>query len=154
MQCKSIPEEVLASLTYDESVPGCIVGSASMHRHNAGYYTVCVGGDKYLAHRLVWALHHGDPGALTVDHKDTVRTNNTITNLRLATKAEQMYNQPLTVRNKTGIKGLSWCNTRNLWVGQVRANGKTHKLRSADRQEIEAWLIAKRSELHKEYARG
>ena len=89
-----------------------------------------------------------------MDHKDTVRTNNVITNLRLASKAEQMYNQALTARNATGVKGLSWSNTRNLWVGQVRANGKTHKLRSADRQEIAAWLIVKRSELHKEFARG
>ena len=141
-------------MAYYEVAPGCVVGGDSVHRHNAGYYTVCVGGVKYLAHRLVWALHHGDPGARTVDHKDTVRTNNVITNLRLASKAEQMYNQALTARNTTGVKGLSWCNTRNLWVGQVRANGKTHKLRSADRQEIAAWLIVKRSELHKEFARG
>lgn len=154
MQYKCIPKEVLAILTYDYTAPGCVVGGDSMHRHNAGYYTVCIANSKYLAHRLVWALHYGDPGNMTVDHKDTDRTNNRVENLRIATKAQQMYNQPMTVRNTTGVKGLSWCNTRNLWVGQVRANGRTHKLRSASRQEVEAWLTSKRAELHKEFAHG
>ena len=90
---------------------------------------------------------------MTVDHKDNDRTNNHIENLRLATKAQQMFNQPVTASNTTGVKGLSWCNTRILWVGQVTANGKTHRLRNADREVVEAWLVEKRRELHKEFAR-
>lgn len=153
MQYKRIPKEVLEGLTYDVAAPGCVAGGKSTHRHKEGYYIVYVGRAKYLAHRLVWALHHGDPGNMTVDHKDTDRANNRIENLRLATKAQQMYNQGAPAHNTSGVKGLSWSNTRNLWVGQVKANGRSHQIRNASREVVEAWLVEKRRELHEEFAR-
>ena len=40
---------------------------------------------QFCAHRLVWALHHGDPGDLVVDHIDEDRANNTLENLQAIT---------------------------------------------------------------------
>lgn len=153
---KKLPLTLHELVAYDPEQPSClrIIGGCTIHQHNAGYWTLQVRGHKYLSHRVVWALHHGDPDPLTVDHKDNDRGNGRIENLRLATKAQQMYNQPITSRNTTGVKGLSWCNTRNLWVGQVRCAKKTHKLRHAERGVVEAWLTSKRAELHKEFAHG
>ena len=58
-----------------------------------GYIRVQINGFTYQAHRLIWLLMtEHDPGSLTVDHKDRVRSNNVWTNLRLATLKEQSEN--------------------------------------------------------------
>lgn len=151
---KPLPPNLGELVAYDPEQPSYlrVVGKCNIHRHNAGYWRLQVGRHTYLAHRVVWALHHGDPGPLTVDHKDTNRSNSSIENLRLATKAQQMYNQPTTNRNSTGVKGLSWCSTRNRWVGKVNCDGRSYSMRHADRAVVEAWLTSKRAELHGEFA--
>jgi hypothetical protein len=59
-----------------------------------GYRIVMVDGRNYTASRIAWALHYGvDPYPTEVDHKNLNRTDNTIGNLRLATRAEQVDNR-------------------------------------------------------------
>ena len=69
---------------------GAVAGS----RHNDGYLTVRVEGSNYLVHRICWALaNNRDPAELTIDHKNTNRTDNRECNLRLASKQQQLGNQ-------------------------------------------------------------
>lgn len=45
-------------------------------------------------HNIVWELHHGGiPKGNVVDHIDRCRTNNDISNLRLCTKIENLWNR-------------------------------------------------------------
>ena len=59
------------------------------------------GAEKIFVHRLVMEVFVGEcPEEMSVDHIDRVRTNNTLANLRYATKAEQTENRDL-----SGISG-------------------------------------------------
>ena len=59
------------------------------------------GAEKIFVHRLVLEVWVGQcPEDMTVDHIDRVRTNNALSNLRYATKAEQTENRDL-----SGISG-------------------------------------------------
>ena len=59
------------------------------------------GAEKIFVHRLVMEVWVGQcPEDMTVDHIDRVRTNNALSNLRYATKAEQTENRDL-----SGISG-------------------------------------------------
>jgi hypothetical protein len=54
------------------------------------------GSEKIFVHRLVMEVFVGEcPDEMTVDHIDRVRTNNTVSNLRYATKAQQSENRDL-----------------------------------------------------------
>ena len=47
-----------------------------------------------------------------IDHKDRNRQNNSLSNLRWATATENANNKGLRKDNKTGYKGITYCNTR------------------------------------------
>ena len=83
----------------------------------------------YSAHRLIWAYHFGDPGNITVDHKDRNPTNNRIENLRLASAIQQKYNQ--------SRKGYCFDKQCGRWRARIGVDGKEISLGLFD-SEVEA----------------
>jgi hypothetical protein len=83
-----------------------------------GYVQVLINGEAYLAHRIIWKMMKGyDP--IEVDHEDTDPGNNKWSNLREATSAEQNRNRKLSIRNKTGVKGVCWESARCKWRATI-----------------------------------
>ena len=61
-----------------------------------GYAQVKLKGNRYLTHRVAYALHHGmDPGPLLVDHIDRDKSNNRVANLRLVSAKGNRDNSEL-----------------------------------------------------------
>ena len=116
-----------------------------------GYYAATPEGQLCLMHRVVYELTHGHCPQF-IDHIDGNKRNNHPDNLRAATKAANQWNHSRRADNTTGVKGLSYSHSQGLWRGQVIKNGKAYRKSSKDRAVVEAWLIATRAELHKEYA--
>ena len=150
MRLKPIGQDVLAHFNYNPASPSGLNVAGSLL--NNGYRQVVFNKQFYKAHRIVWALHYGDPGPHTVDHINGDKTDNRIENLRLADHAEQQRNKPAQANNCSGIKGLHWCRRAARWVGQIKKGSKTYSKYSKDKDDVIAWLIATRNELHKEYA--
>lgn len=78
----------------------------------------------YLAHRLAWLYVHGVFPPDQLDHINRIRTDNRISNLRLATQAENKQNFSKSRRNKSGIIGVSWCKQSRKWHARICINGR------------------------------
>ena len=84
-----------------------------------GYRHLQINGRLYYESRIIWMMMTGeDPGDLYVDHKDRDRRNNRWSNLRLATRPQQMWN-----RRMPG-KGYCFDKQRQMWAVRVLVNGK------------------------------
>lgn len=75
---------------------------------HSGYLGICIGPKRWQAHRIAWALHHGQWPKDQIDHINGVKTDNRICNLREATNAQNGKNLKLSKANKTGIAGVCW----------------------------------------------
>lgn len=78
-------------LSWKVARPRCKVGEPALKTVVDGYYCGEIKGVSYKAHRVVFYLTHGYWPEL-VDHIDRCRTNNTPSNLRAATRAENAQN--------------------------------------------------------------
>lgn len=107
---------------YDPSSPSCImsiplnknVGSIETNKKTGiKYWRVCYKKKLYLAHRVVYEVLNGEiPTGMIVDHIDGDSLNNTISNLRITTRAKNNRNASLRSDNTTGICGV-WLDTRD-----------------------------------------
>lgn len=68
-------------------------GKVAGGKDKDGYIQLQIGGKLWKAHRVAWALVHGeiDP-RLHIDHANGDPADNRIANLRLATRAQNQYN--------------------------------------------------------------
>lgn len=66
-----------------------------------GYAQIIIKNEKFLLHRIIWAMHHGeDPGEYVIDHIDGNTFNNNIKNLEKITLKE---NQKRRKNQKAGV---------------------------------------------------
>ena len=128
MRESSIPiKRALELFRYDPET-GIITRMISYGRAVAGQeftgpHDVSVEGISIRFNRLAWALHNRmwPPQGYWVDHKDGIKANNKITNLRLATPTQNQ-------QNKSGSgqysKGVTWRDRkRKPWQAKIRVNG-------------------------------
>lgn len=107
-----------------------------------------------LENRVVWAIVHGYFPVEEIDHKDTNPSNNSLSNLRRATRAQNEMNKPIMRTNSSGSKGIVWCKARSKWQAQIGLDGKTVFLgRFDDRKAAEAAREAAQSVMFGEFAR-
>lgn len=94
---------------------GMVVNGMTMN----GYKRVQVEGVLYLVHRVIYAMFKCDFPE-KIDHVDNNKANNRIENLRPATQRTNMWNTKICSRNKSGVKGVSWCKQSNKWQVHIR----------------------------------
>ena len=85
-----------------------------------GYVLVKFKGTTYAAHRIIYEMVHGSiPQGKQIDHRNRVRSDNRIGNLRPATHPENTTNSSLSRRNTSGYMGVSWCKKISKWEAQL-----------------------------------
>ena len=112
-------------LRWQKGISNIAAGSIAGSLNAKGYLCVQVGGSLYRVHNLVW-LFHGFliPDGYVVDHKNRVRNDNRISNLRLATYSENNINSKIRSSNKSGFKGVHWNKQSNSWRASIKVNGR------------------------------
>jgi hypothetical protein len=81
------------------------------------------------AHRVIWALHYGAWPEFDIDHIDGDPGNNAISNLRLASHAQNMKNVRKHKDNRSGHKGVSFSpQTLEKWEARIMVDGVVHRL--------------------------
>lgn len=89
-----------------------------------GYLSAAIFGKPYKAHRVIWLLHYGEWPPREVDHINGDRKCNTVSNLRLATRSENMRNQRRYNNNSSGANGVSWDAKSAKWRAYVNFDGR------------------------------
>lgn len=105
------------------------------------------------AHRIVWEMHHGPiPVGMFIDHIDCDGTNNKLSNLRLATHAENCRNRRLRKDNKSGEKGVCWDGFS--WLAHINIEGTPTKIgRYATKEEAALAYNEAALRHHRQFAR-
>lgn len=80
------------------------------------------------------------PIGVDVDHINGDGLDNRRSNLRLATRSENMGNRPMQANNSSGFKGVTWNKKLNKWQAQIKGRGRSITLGCFDNLE-EAALI-------------
>lgn len=117
------------------------------------YLSVMVNYKNYMAHRIIYLLHH-KVMPVCVDHIDGNKKNNDIDNLRAATYTQNAYNR---VKNKdtlTNLKNITFCKSRKKYRVQMQINNKNkHFGYFVDLKEAEVLALEIRNKYCKEFAR-
>lgn len=87
------------------------------------YIIITLNREQWGAHVLAWVWMTGEWPPQTVDHIDTNSLNNRWDNLRLATYAQQQWNQGISRGNTTGFIGVFYESDRQKWRAAIA--GKT-----------------------------
>lgn len=128
------------------------VGDVAGDMEGNGYLRISVDGNRFRAHRLAIIYVYGDGYYEQVDHINHIRTDNRISNLRVATHSQNNWNQQLQRKNTSGVKGVYWDKNRNKWSAYCCVMGKKHMLgRFSDIKSAENAVIEFRAKAHGEF---
>lgn len=70
-----------------------------------GYVKIGVAGHRYLAHRLAWLYIHGSFPSGVIDHRNCIRDDNRISNLRDVSQSVNLHNRK---EKPAGISETRW----------------------------------------------
>lgn len=112
-------------------------GSRAGADRGDGYIRIWIDGRIFLAHRLAWLLTYGVVPAEEIDHRNRNRSDNRISNLRLATHAQNLMNGPKRANNTCGFKGVSredkkfratiWRGGKQVYLGRFDTPDEAHQ---------------------------
>ena len=110
-----------------------------------GYNSITITQKKYLLHRVCYYAHNPDwdiydiSSKNYIDHIDRDKTNNHISNLRIATQSQNCENRI--------AKGYYYDKTKNRWRAEIWKDGKTYRITCRTEEEA----IAAREKLKAKY---
>lgn len=94
------------------SVAGCV-------KPDSGYRVVRVGGRLLRAHRVIWVWMTGENPAGDIDHINGIRDDNRWSNLREATRSQNLGNRSANKRGSSAHKGVSYDKARGKWDSRI-----------------------------------
>ena len=107
----------------------------SRHAGKPAFVTVVRGyasgdffGKTHRAHRVAWALSHGEWPIGQIDHIDGNRANNALENLRVVSCAENNRNRKRPNNNTSGSVGVTWNARDKRWRAQICVNGSSRQI--------------------------
>lgn len=129
-------ERLRELLSYDESSglfrwretrgnasAGSIAGSPT----SSGYIRIMIDGRAYLAHRLAWLYVKNEWPSGLLDHENRDKQFNAMSNLRLATRAQNNANRILPP-NKSGYRGVWFVPENGKWAAEISVDNRNVKL--------------------------
>ncbi len=127
-------------------------GASPSHVDNLGYVSTSILDKDIHAHRVAFLHYHGYLPEI-VDHKNRIKTDNRICNLRASNKSTNACNSKIRSDNSTGVKGVDFHKLSGKYRARVRLNKKEYRLGLFKTIEEAAEAAnAKRAELHGEFA--
>lgn len=107
----------------------------AMTANTLGYLCGNINYVRHQAHRVAWAIYYGEWPEGDIDHINLIRSDNRISNLRLATKSENLRNIRRFSSNTSGYKGVSLHKKTGRWVARISTGTKYKHLGLFDDKE-------------------
>lgn len=106
------------------TIPGDCPTPINTRILNSGYVTVTfrTGPPQVLIHRYLMGCQPGD--GKEVDHIDGNKLNNSLDNLRFATRSQNNANVKRRRDNQSGYKGVNWMKKPGKWRAEITINKK------------------------------
>lgn len=99
-------DPVTGVLTWKEAVNGRIkIGMRAGTLHHTGYRIITLSRNIYMEHRVVWLWVHGKWPDDQLDHRNRIKNDNRVKNLREADRLQNAINCPRR-RNRFGVRGV------------------------------------------------
>lgn len=128
-------------------------GEVAGSKESTGYVRISVKNRKQYAHRLAWYMVYGEiKDGVEIDHKNGIRDDNRIENLRLSTRSKNGMNRKLSKPNKLGIRGVRR-KPSGSFEATITRDGLTKSRTFGAVECAQAWVIAERSAQHGEFAK-
>jgi hypothetical protein len=119
-----------------------------------GYVMIMCNKKQFSAHRLAWLAVYGKFPDNMIDHKNCVRHDNRIENLREATFSENNRNASISSKNTSGYKGVWHYKKYNKWRAEIQVNKKKFHLGLFEtKEEAHAAYVEAAKKYHGEFAR-
>lgn len=100
------------------------IGKPLNKTNGNGYKSVKIEGKSYLIHRLIWLYVYGKLPDGEIDHKNKIRNDNRLCNLREVTRTDNCQNISLPKHNTSGHIGVSWIKSHQRWTVYIKVNKK------------------------------
>lgn len=96
-------------------------GKQAGTQQRGGYILININ-NPYAAHRLAWLHFYGEIPITEIDHRNGIRDDNRIANLRLATTSQNACNKAKQSNNTSGFVGVHFNSQRGLWRATANKN--------------------------------
>jgi hypothetical protein len=116
--------------------------------NNTGYPYALIRPKHTLIHHLILSKKNG----FVIDHINRNPLDNRRCNLRYATDSQNAINRKISVKNKSGYRGVYWKKESKIWVSAIVKNGKRIFLGSfSNKKKASKAFIKKSKELFGEF---
>lgn len=147
---KYCPATGLFSWLIDVSSTGRM-GEVAGCKTRAGYIVIRIDGKLHLAHRLAYLYIYGVWPDRLVDHKNGVKSDNRLDNIRGASRSQNGQNtRSAWGHNKaSGFLGVHWSEQCGAWRAKVNHQGRQYHAGTFDTpEEAHEAYVAKKRQLH------
>ena len=130
---------------------GCCAGKIAGHVNRHGYRVIKLARKPIRAHRLAWFLSFGVWPTKGIDHKNGIRDDNRLSNLRDVDHSVNMQNKRSAMSNNksSGLLGVTWNKQHRRWQSKIMVNKKFHHVGLFDSpHEAHAAYLNKKRQLH------
>lgn len=125
-------------------------------RVSAGYVRITIKGRAYYAHRLAWIMIFGREPENLLDHKNCIRNDNRIANLREASASQNQWNS-LKPRglHSSKFKGVAWHSRKRRWMARIYVDSQPKHLGYYQSETEAALAYSRAAKVHfGEFARA
>jgi len=130
-----IDQELVKKLFYYDAESGMLIWRNGNGRNvkpwqqakasnRLGYFSVKIKDKTYPVHRIIWLYVYGSFPSQDIDHKNRIRNDNRLCNLRSVSRTDNCQNISTPNHNKSGHIGVSWIKSHKSWTVYVKVNKK------------------------------
>ena len=121
------PEQAFATPRAARTWNGRYAGKPAFTANDGhGYYCGAVNYRCFKAHRIAWAIYHGEWPPMHIDHLNGDRSDNRIENLRAVERVENQRNCKRHSTNTSGQMGVCWHARAGKWCAYIEDEKRIH----------------------------